>query len=83
MQLNAFLTYKINYFVDNKGLFSGGSHRGSMVTNPTSTHEDMGLIPGLAQGVKDPVLPQAVVWVADLSRIWHCDGCGVGWQMQL
>ena len=31
------------------------------LTKPTSIHEDMGLIPGLVQQVKDPALPSAVV----------------------
>ena len=33
------------------------SHCGSEVMYPTSIHEDSGLIPGLAQWVKDLALP--------------------------
>ena len=40
---------KYNYFQS--------SHHGSVVTNPTSIHEDKGWSPGLAQWVKDPALP--------------------------
>jgi len=37
------------------------SYCGSAVRNPTSIHEDSGLIPGLAQWIEDLVLPGAEV----------------------
>ena len=37
------------------------SYHGSVVTNPTGIHEDVGSIPGLTHWVKDPALPGAVV----------------------
>ena len=51
--------------------------------NPISIQEVVGLILGLTQCVKDPVLPQAVVQVADLAWILRCCGCGRGQRLQL
>ena len=55
------------------------SRHGSAEMNLTRSHA--GLIPGLAQWVRDPALLWAVVQVTDMAWIWRFCGCGVGQQL--
>ena len=40
-----------------KKVFIGVTFVAQQVMNPTSNHEDVGSVPGLARWVKDPTLP--------------------------
>ena len=51
------LTHSLTHSSFNQKAQSQSSCHGSAVMNPASIREDVGLIPGLTQWVKDPVLP--------------------------
>ena len=51
--------------------------------NPRSVCEVAHLIPGLAQGIKDPALLQAAAEVTDVAQMGCCHGCGIGQELQL
>ena len=55
---------------------------GQWLTNLTKNHDVVCSIPGLAQKVKDLALLWAMVWVADVAKIPHFCGCGLGQRLQ-
>ena len=64
-----------------KSTHKKSSHHGPAVMNQSRIHEDVGLIPGLTQWVKDLVLPWAAGLVTDMAWVQCCCGYGVSQQL--
>ena len=62
-----------------KNMKMGSSYHDTVEKNPTRNHEVAGLIPALAQWVKDLVL----LWAVAADVAWILCGCSVGRQLQL
>ena len=66
------MSFIVEYLKGFKSEVFKGFHRGSVEMNPTSIHEDMGLIPGLAQWVKGFGVPVScgVGHICGLDPLW-------------
>ena len=58
-----------------------GSCCGAVEMNPARIHEDVGLIPGISQWIRDLALP--ALWCRSQMQlgILHCCSCDVGQQL--
>ena len=53
------------------------------VMNLTNIHDDVGLIPGLAQWIKGSGIAVSCGVGQRRFQTLHCCGCGVDWQLQM
>ena len=63
-------------FIHSNKKYGGVPIVAQQVKHLTSIHEDIGLVPGPIQWVKDPAVLSAVVQAADQAQMLSCCGCG-------